>query len=232
MYRKAMGGLCGIYLFLFLTLLFLTGICEKEEEVPAAADDAKEVFSDRFIVSVGSTESAKLKNSAEVIASEERVREKEGELRDMGPEMEAEMESEKITPKEEDAFSISSKETEILERIVEAEAGCEDEDGKLLIANVVLNRVGNEYFPDTIAEVVFQKSGGITQFSPVSDGSYSKVKVSEESTRAVERALSGEDLSEGALYFAARRYADSRNMRWFDENLTFLFQHGGHEFFK
>ena len=65
MYRKAMGGLCGIYLFLFLTLLFLIGICEKEEEVPAAADDAKEVFSDRFIVSVGSTESAKLKNSAE-----------------------------------------------------------------------------------------------------------------------------------------------------------------------
>ncbi|MBO4291517.1 MAG: cell wall hydrolase, partial [Lachnospiraceae bacterium] len=150
----------------------------------------------------------------------------------MKSEMESKMKSEEISPKEEEAFSISLKDTEILERIVEAEAGCEDEDGKLLIANVVLNRVGNEYFPDTIAEVVFQKSGGITQFSPVSDGSYSKVKVSEESTRAVERALSGEDLSEGALYFAARRYADSRNMRWFDENLTFLFQHGGHEFFK
>lgn len=46
------------------------------------------------------------------------------------------------------------------------------------------------------------------------------------------RALDGEDISEGALYFAARDYADSKRMRWFDEKLTLLFRHGGHEFFK
>ena len=34
-----------------------------------------------------------------------------------------------------------------------------------------------------------------------------------------------------ALYFAARKYADSESMRWFDEKLTLLFRHGGHEFF-
>ena len=49
---------------------------------------------------------------------------------------------------------------------------------------------------------------------------------------AVGRALDGEDISEGALYFAARDYADSKRMRWFDEKLTLLFRHGGHEFFK
>ena len=67
---------------------------------------------------------------------------------------------------------------------------------------------------------------------PLSDGSYDRVQISEETVRAVGRALDGEDISEGALYFAARDYADSKRMRWFDEKLTLLFRHGGHEFFK
>ena len=111
------------------------------------------------------------------------------------------------------------------------EAGGEDEEGKLLVANVVLNRVASEEFPNTVTEVVFQQDNGTTQFSPVRNGRYWAVKISEETVSAVERALQGEDISRGALYFAARKYADSDNMRWFDEKLTYLFAHGGHEFF-
>jgi len=129
-------------------------------------------------------------------------------------------------------YELTDEELEVLLRIVEAEAGNEDEDGKLLVANVVLNRVASEQFPDTVTEVVFQKEHGVTQFSPVSNGSYYRVKVSDETASAVGRALMGEDLSEGALYFAARKYVSDSKMKWFDENLTFLFQHGGHEFFK
>lgn len=129
-------------------------------------------------------------------------------------------------------YQLSDKDLEVLLRIVEAEAGNEDEDGKLLVANVVLNRVNAEQFPDSVEKVVFQKEKGICQFSPVSNGSYYRVEVSEETVSAVERALKGEDLSDGALYFAARKYADSVKMKWFDLNLTYLFQHGGHEFFK
>ena len=121
---------------------------------------------------------------------------------------------------------------EVLQRIVEAEAGNEDEDGKLLVANVVLNRVDSDSFPDTVTEVVFQQSKGVTQFSPVASGRIHTVEVSEETVAAVERALAGEDISQGALYFAARKYASSKKMRWFDEKLTFLFRHGGHEFYK
>ena len=29
----------------------------------------------------------------------------------------------------------------------------------------------------------------------------------------------------------ARKYADSKRMKWFDEKLDFLFEHGGHDFF-
>lgn len=126
---------------------------------------------------------------------------------------------------------LSTEDYENLLRIVEAEASGEDETGKLLVANVVLNRVESESFPDTVTEVVFQKNKGVTQFSPVSNGRFWKVEISEETIAAVDRALAGEDVSQGALYFAARKYANPENMRWFDEKLDYLFTYGGHEFF-
>ncbi len=129
-------------------------------------------------------------------------------------------------------YRLSEEELETLLRIVEAEAGSEDEDGKLLVANVVLNRMNSEAFPDTVTEVVFQREKGISQFSPVANGSFYRVKISEGTVSAVERALMGEDISEGALYFVARKYADSNKVKWFDNHLTYLFKHGGHEFFK
>lgn len=128
-------------------------------------------------------------------------------------------------------ITLSQEDYNNLLRIVEAEASGEDEVGKILVANVVMNRVESEDFPDTITEVVFQKSNGVTQFSPVANGRFWSVSISEETIEAVNKALSGEDYSQGALYFAARKYADSDNMRWFDEKLDYLFTHGGHEFF-
>ena len=123
-------------------------------------------------------------------------------------------------------------EYEILTKIVEAEAGGEDEKGKMLVANVVLNRVASDKFPDTVTEVVYQKSKGKAQFSPVGSGRIERVKISDETKKAVDRVLEGEDFSEGALYFAARKYANPKKMSWFDKKLVFLFAHGGHEFFK
>lgn len=133
---------------------------------------------------------------------------------------------------EQETSMLDASELDVLQRIVEAEAGSEDEDGRLLVANVVLNRVNNDKFPSTVTEVVFQQENGVAQFSPVASGRIYRVEVSEETCEAVERALNGEDISQGALYFASRKYADSTKMRWFDEHLTYLFQHGGHEFFK
>ena len=129
-------------------------------------------------------------------------------------------------------YDLPDADLEVLLRIVEAEAGNEDAEGKLLVANVVLNRLNSEVFPDTVSGVVFQREKGVSQFSPVSNGSYYRVSVSDETVNAVERALMGEDISQGALYFVARKYADSSKVEWFDRNLTYLFTHGGHEFFK
>ncbi|MBQ9990085.1 MAG: cell wall hydrolase [Lachnospiraceae bacterium] len=126
---------------------------------------------------------------------------------------------------------ISDEEYEDLLRIVEAEAGGEDILGKMLVANVILNRVEDDRFPDTVTQVIFQAENGVTQFSPISDGRFYTVKVSEETREAVDAALRGEDNSQGALYFAARKAADKDKMRWFDNHLNRLFAYGGHEFF-
>lgn len=131
----------------------------------------------------------------------------------------------------EQELNVSESDYEALLKIVEAEAGSEDETGKLLVANVVLNRVKSDQFPDTVTEVVYQRQGGKAQFSPVGDGSIERIVASEETVAAVERALKGEDVSQGALYFAARKAADPENMQWFDRCLTRLFAYGGHEFF-
>lgn len=126
---------------------------------------------------------------------------------------------------------ITEEDKEILLRIVEAEATCEDVMGRMLVANVIMNRVVSKGFPNSIAEVVFQNNGVTYQFAPIKDGRYWTVKVSEETREAVERVLAGEDYSQGALFFAARSMANKKAMSWFDSSLQFLFRHGVHEFF-
>ncbi len=126
---------------------------------------------------------------------------------------------------------ITEEDKEVLLRIVEAEATCEDIKGRMLVANVILNRVVSKGFPNSIAEVVFQNNGVTYQFAPIKDGRYWSVKISDATREAVERVLAGEDYSQGALYFAARSMANKRAMSWFDTSLKFLFRHGVHEFF-
>jgi len=128
-------------------------------------------------------------------------------------------------------YELSEEDYDALLRLVEAEASGEDVKGKMLVANVVLNRVESSSFPDTVKEVIYQRHNGGAQFSPVATGKIDRVAVSEETVEAVERALCGEDESCGALYFVAPAYADAANHRWFQKNLTWLFSYNGHEFY-
>ncbi|MCM1183842.1 MAG: cell wall hydrolase [Roseburia sp.] len=128
-------------------------------------------------------------------------------------------------------IAVSQQDIETLMKIVEAEAGGEDRQGKLLVANVVINRVKSGRFPDSVTAVVYQKSQNVAQFSPVANGTINSVTVSEETREVVFSALRGEDVSKGAMYFMARRYAAAENVSWFDNHLTFLFSYGGHDFY-
>lgn len=125
------------------------------------------------------------------------------------------------------SFSLEDQEYQVLLKIVEAEAGGEDQTGRMLVANVVMNRVRSGSFPDTVSGVVYQRSGGAAQFSPVADGRIDRVTVSQETVEAVARAMNGEDASAGALYFRA---VNSRS-GWFDQSLNRVLEYGNHIFY-
>ncbi len=129
------------------------------------------------------------------------------------------------------ATGISDTDYETLLAIVEAEAGGEDLEGRIMVANVIFNRVRNDQFPDNVTDVVWQSTGGSPQFSPTADGRIYTVGISETTREAVNRAIDGEDLSQGALFFMAENQAEEKNADWFKENLKFLFQHGVHSFY-
>lgn len=116
----------------------------------------------------------------------------------------------------------------ILERIVEAESGDQTIKGRQMVANVILNRMKSEKFPNSVREIVFAGR----QFSPVSNGSYYRVKVSSQTKKAVEKALKEKDNTNGALYFMYRAGSDSSNVSWFDRELTKICEYGCHEFFR
>lgn len=116
-------------------------------------------------------------------------------------------------------------------RIVEAEAGGEDIKGRVLVANVIMNRVQSDRFPDTITDVVWDWTGGTPQFSPTYDGRIEEVEVSPETEEAVKMAMEGTDYSQGALFFVAKDQAEEGNVQWFERDLVKLFKHGVHDFY-
>lgn len=129
-------------------------------------------------------------------------------------------------------YNISRSDRMILEQIVEAEAGGQDIKGRILVANVVLNRVSQKGYPNTVKGVVYAHSEGCYQFSPVADGRIHSVTVSTGTKEAVKKALMGVDYSKGAQYFMCRSASSAKNRKWFDTHLTKVFTYGAHEFFR
>jgi len=125
------------------------------------------------------------------------------------------------------SFSLEEQEYQLLLKIVEAEAGGEDATGKMLVANVVMNRVRSGHFPNTVSEVVYQTHEGKAQFSPTVDGRIDAVTVSQDTVDAVARVMNGEDASGGALFFRSVNCSNS----WFDQALNRVFEHGNHIFY-
>ena len=124
-------------------------------------------------------------------------------------------------------INLSNEDYRQLLKIVEAEAGNQDDVGKILVANVIFNRVRNGEFPNTVTEVIYQHGNGVYQFEPVLNGRIYEVSVSDSTVQCVDRAIAGEDYSQGALYFTMKTSDES----WFNTRLRLLFVHGDHYFY-
>ena len=118
-----------------------------------------------------------------------------------------------------------AEESYLLAKIAMAEAEGEDTEGKALVMLVVLNRVlGDNEFPDTIEEVIYQPG----QFSPISNGRFDRVEPDEDCWAALDLIMLDKwDESCGATYFESKSEST-----WHSEHLDFLFQHGNHYFYR
>ena len=98
----------------------------------------------------------------------------------------------------------NSSDLNLLAKLVYGEARGEPYEGQVAVAAVVLNRVKNSNFPNTIAGVIYQRGA----FDVVSDG---QINLTPNATakKAARDALNGWDPSYGAIYYFNPRTATS-----------------------
>lgn len=93
---------------------------------------------------------------------------------------------------------------ELLAACVEAEAGNQGLEGKKLVAEVVLNRVRSDKYPNTISEVITQRN----QFTTWSNGMIDRAQITQESYDAVASVINDGILHPDILFFTAGRYSE------------------------
>lgn len=142
----------------------------------------------------------------EAEAKEQQIREQEGTIEQLKQKAKEEQEiarraREQDKNKPNDNYVIDpGSDLAALAAIVECEAGGESYEGKVGVANVVLNRVRSGYFPNSVMGVITQ--GG--QFTPVSSGRFYMVLnrgANGSCVQAAQDALNGTNVVGDALFF-------------------------------
>ncbi len=113
-----------------------------------------------------------------------------------------------------------------LSRIIQAESRGECLAGKIAVGNVVLNRVRDKRFPNTIYGVIFDRSCGV-QFTPSVNGTI-HLEPSEESVIAAKICLEGYSVSDEITFFF--NPAISQNT-WISDNRQWVCTIGNHAFY-
>lgn len=118
-----------------------------------------------------------------------------------------------------------TSDTQLLARAINGEARGEPYEGQVAVGAVILNRVKDSRFPNTIAGVVYEKGA----FTAVGDGQIN-VPIDEDSTvvKAATDALNGWDPTGGAVYYFNPQTATNKWI-W---SRPFIKQIGKHRFCK
>lgn len=103
----------------------------------------------------------------------------------------------------------SQADIDLLARLINSEAEGEPYNAKVAVGAVILNRIKDARFPDTISSVIYQIDSGHYQFTPVLNGTINK-PASQDSIKAAYAALKGEDPTKGAVYY----FDDSATNKW------------------
>ena len=111
--------------------------------------------------------------------------------------------------------------------IIQSEARWEPLAGKIGVGNVVLNRVRDAHFPDSVMAVVLERTP-VIQFDPVGTGEVT-AEPEEEAQIAARLCLEGYNTVGESLYFVNPERGDGS---WFAESLTPTVTIGLHHFYK
>jgi len=95
------------------------------------------------------------------------------------------------------AKAFTEEDMTLLAKITQVEAGNESYEGQLAVANVILNRVKDSRFPNTVKGVIYSGK----QFPPAHNGMLDKSKPNASVLRAAKDALNGKNNVEDAVYF-------------------------------
>ncbi|SHH53787.1 cell wall hydrolase [Clostridium grantii] len=106
-----------------------------------------------------------------------------------------------------DNIMLSQSDIDLMAKVVFAESNLEPYDGKVGVASVILNRLKDSKFPNTIKEVILQKSA----FSCVKNGDVS-ASTNDTCYRAVLDAIKGVDPTDKAMFFYNPKIATSKWM--------------------
>lgn len=105
-------------------------------------------------------------------------------------------------------------EVELLAVCVQCEAGEQNYEAQRGIASVILNRVRNSSFPNTIEEVIYEKNNGVPQFSVAYNGMLDECVLSPAVLNNVYGVLMyGNDLPEEVLYFYSASLSENNWIR-------------------
>ncbi len=104
---------------------------------------------------------------------------------------------------------VTEKDIELIAKLINAEARGENYLGQVAVGAVILNRLTSGQFPGSVSGIVFQKTNGVYQFTPVRDGSIN-LKPNDAAVKAAKAAVTGVDPTGGALYFYNPKISSDR----------------------
>lgn len=112
----------------------------------------------------------------------------------------------------------------LLAKIIQVEVGYESYQSQLAVGSVIMNRVNDKRFPNTIREVIYQRG----QFPAAHNGLLDKSKPDDSVLRAAKAVLNGENNVKGALYFYNPKVTKSKS--W--TSRTLVKEIGNHQYVK
>lgn len=120
---------------------------------------------------------------------------------------------------------LSIEDANLLMKLGASESGDCGSDAQFLTMLVVMNRLKDKRFPDSIKDIIYQDS----QFAVIDNGKFDKTEPNVDSHIALAWIEMGMDDSQGAIYFEA---STNSSNSWHCQNKEFLYEAYGQKYYK